>query len=140
MFYKEKYLMEVLGYIGYGLLIFFAVGWIIGVRLNLSLSVQTISGSLFFLVSAVAIFTFNLNKLHSFWLIPAGFGFTFFVGLASVYMPYLYSIIKVVVCIYGSIVRIGISQERIEQGQKEYFEEMKRVSDEVISRSQKGIK
>ncbi len=45
--------MQILGYIGYALLVFFAVTGAIAVRVQLGLGLFTIMGALFYMVAAI---------------------------------------------------------------------------------------
>jgi len=71
--------MHFSGYIGYSLLILITVGWLLGVRIRLSAGLPVILGSLFFVFVAVILPVSGRPLIHSWWLIPAGFAFTFLV-------------------------------------------------------------
>ncbi|MHC4618961.1 MAG: hypothetical protein ACYTEQ_14555, partial [Planctomycetota bacterium] len=67
--------MRILGYVGYTILIFFAVTWALGVRVKLGAGLFTIMGALFYTVAAILLGVLGINKLHSWWLLPSGFIF-----------------------------------------------------------------
>lgn len=105
--------MEILGYIGFVALIFLAVTWTIAVRVQLGIGVPSILGALFFLVAAIALTISGANKIHSFWIIPAGFGLTLFVALLSVHVPIVFGLFRLVASAFAVIVRVGIPEEKI---------------------------
>lgn len=109
--------MEVLGYIGYAALLYFAVTWTIGVRVKLDAGVPTIFGALFFFVGAVVIPTFGLNTLHSFWVIVAGFLVTVIIAPISVSIPILSAPFRILASIFAGIVRVGIPSTKIQAAQ-----------------------
>lgn len=109
--------MLILGYIGYAVLCYFAITWAIGVRVQLGAGIHTIFGALFFLISAVAIAGFGFNKLHSFWVIPAGFVITVFIVPVALNIPFISAPFRIASNIYVSIVRVGIPAEKIRDAQ-----------------------
>jgi hypothetical protein len=60
--------MQILGYIGYAILILFATTWTLSVRIKLGAGLFTIVGVLFYVVAAIFLGVFGINKLHSWWL------------------------------------------------------------------------
>jgi len=110
--------MQGLGYIGYVILIIFAVTWAVGVRVKLGVGLFTIMGALFYMVAAILLGVLGINKLHSWWLIPCGFIFvrlcTF---ISATRVPLLYSLVKILGSIYAGIIRIGIPSEKIKAAQ-----------------------
>ena len=82
--------MEIFGYVGYAALLMLAVIWTIGVRAKLDAGANTILGALFFVAGAVWLSTSNADKLHSLWLIPAGFIFAVVTAFLSVRTPPLF--------------------------------------------------
>jgi len=110
--------MQILGYVGYTILIFFAVTWTLGVRIKLGAGIFTIMGALFFVSSAVFVGVPGVNKLHSWWIVP--FGFIFFMLLLpriyvffEFHIPILSHLVKFIASTFANIVRIGISPEKI---------------------------
>jgi hypothetical protein len=98
----ERNIMQILGYIGYATLIFMAITWTLGVRLRLGLGIHTILGALFFLVSAIAVGVSGINKLHSWWLLPAGFLFIFLtVAILARRVPILCPLVKLIASVYA---------------------------------------
>ena len=110
--------MELLGYIGYAVLLWFAVTWAWGVRVKLDVGTNTILGALFFVSSAVWLSTSNADKLHSLWLIPAGFIFAFFTVLLAIRTPPLFAPLRLIASLFAAIVRVGIPAERIRTEQE----------------------
>ena len=114
--------MDILGYIGYAILIFLAVTWTIGVRRKLEASIFTSIGALFFLCSAIIVGVSGANKLHSWWIIPLGFIFTRLLARLYLFLefniPIISRLIKFVASIFANIVRIGISPEKIRRAQQ----------------------
>lgn len=110
--------MEILGYIGFAVLIFFAVTWTIGVRAQLGAGVHTIIGALFFLVAAIVLAVTDASKLHTLWVIPVGFVFAMFLSLLAVYVPPLFAVFRLLASSFAAIVRVGIPRERIEAAQQ----------------------
>jgi len=106
--------MEILGYIGYGLLLFFAVTWNLGVRTQLSAGIGAIMGALFYTSAAIVVPLCDINLLHSWWLIPAGFVILPFIGVLIVNVPIALLLFRSIAYIYSSIIRVGISPERIQ--------------------------
>ena len=106
--------MEILGYVGFAALVFFAVTWTIGVRAQLGAGVHTIFGALFFLVAAIVLAVSDVSKLHSFWIIPVGFVLAMFLSLLAVHVPPLYAVFRLLASGFAAIVRVGIPKERIQ--------------------------
>lgn len=109
--------MEILGYIGFAVLIFLAVTWTIGVRIKLDAGVQTIIGALFFLVAAVILAVSGANKLHSLWIIPSGFILALLLSLLAVHVPPIFSLFRFLASVFAGIVRVGIPAEKIRAAQ-----------------------
>ncbi|HIJ70913.1 MAG TPA: hypothetical protein HPP87_06070 [Planctomycetes bacterium] len=110
--------MQILGYVGYTILIFFAITWTLGVRVKLGAGLFTIMGALFYMVSAILLGVFGINKLHSWWLLPSGFIFVMLCTFILAHrVPLLYSLVKIFGSVYAGIVRIGIPSEKIRNEQ-----------------------
>ncbi|MBL63798.1 MAG: hypothetical protein CMI30_10375 [Opitutae bacterium] len=110
--------MEVLGYIGYGVLVFFAVAWTFCVRTQLAAGLHTIMGALFFVVSAILIGVLEINKLHSWWVLPSGFVIVMICTvILSTEIPLLSSFVRYLGSIYASLVRIGIPAGKVSAAQ-----------------------
>jgi len=110
--------MQILGYIGYAILIFFALTWTLGVRVKLAAGLPTIMGALFYVVVAIIVEVFGINKLHSWWLLPLGIIFTMLcVFILANEIPLLYSLVKIVGSFYAGIIRIGIPADKIKASQ-----------------------
>ena len=110
--------MQILGYIGYAILIFFALTWTLGVRVKLEVGLHTIMGALFYVVAAILLGVLGINKLHSWWLLLSGFIFVVvctFILYARI--PLLYSLVKILGSIYAGIIRTGIPSEKIKSAQ-----------------------
>ncbi len=106
--------MEILGYVGFAALILLAATWTIGVRVQLGAGVHTIFGALFFLVAAIVLTVSDADKLHSLWIVPAGFVLAALLSLLAVHAPPLFSIFRLLASGFAAIVRVGIPRERIE--------------------------
>ena len=110
--------MQILGYIGYVILIFFAVTWTLGVRVKLGAGLFTIMGALFYMVAAILLGVLGINKLHSWWILPSGFLFVrLCVFILANRVPLLYSLVKIFGATYAGIIRIGIPSNKIKAAQ-----------------------
>jgi ankyrin repeat protein len=127
--------MNILGYIGYAILIFEAIAGIIYVRRRAS-GVPVIIVTVFFVTSSIILGVFGINKLHAWWLILTGFVLNFVILKvpAPVYaVPIkdlkgiLYEWAKVsffspwvilIASVFAHIVRIGIPLEKIQDAQR----------------------
>lgn len=108
--------MQILGYIGYVILIFFAVTWTLGVRVKLGAGLFTIMGALFYMVAAILLGVLGINKLHSWWILPSGFLFVrLCVFILANRVPLLYSLVKIFGATYAGIIRIGIPSKKVKQ-------------------------
>ncbi len=111
--------MQILGYVGYTILIFFAATWSLGVRVKLGAGLFTIMGALFYMVSAILLGVFGINKLHSWWLLPLGFIFVMLCTFILAHrVPLLYNLAKIFGSAYAGIIRIGIPSEKIRNAQR----------------------
>ena len=114
--------MNILGYIGFAVLIFLATTWTIGVRVKLEASVFTILGALFFVSSAVFVGVSGVNKLHSWWIVPAGFIFMLFLARVSAILkfrvPIIFHSIRLIASVFANIIRIGVPEEKIKAAQE----------------------
>ena len=110
--------MQIVGYVGYVILIFFAITWTLGVRVKLGAGLFTIMGALFYMVAAILLGVLGINKLHSWWLLPSGFIFvrlcTF---ILATRVPLLYNLVKILGSVYAGIIRIGIPSNKIKAAQ-----------------------
>ena len=112
--------MQTLGYVGYGILIFFAVTWTLGVRTKLDSGLHTILGALFYVVAAVLVDLLGVSKLHSWWLIPGGFAFVIICSIIiSAQVPVLYPLIKFLGSSYAKLIRLGVPSQKIAAAQKQ---------------------
>jgi hypothetical protein len=110
--------MQILGYIGYAILIFFAVTWTLGVRVKLGAGLFTIMGALFYMVATILLVVFGMNKLHSWWILPSGYIVVMLCTFILVHrVPLLYNIVRIVGSVYAGIVRIGIPSDKIKEAQ-----------------------
>jgi len=110
--------MQILGYIGYAILIFFALTWTLSVRVKLDLGLHTIMGALFFMLAAILLGALGINKMHAWWLLPSGFVFVILCTfILSARVPVLYSLVWLFGSIYSGLIRIGIPAERIKAAQ-----------------------
>ena len=110
--------MEILGYVGYAILIFFAVTWALGIRVKLGVGLFTIMGALFYMAAAILLGVLEINKLHSWWLLPSGFIFVTLCSLILAHrVPVLCTLVKILGSVYAGIIRLGIPSERIRNAQ-----------------------
>lgn len=109
--------MEIFGYVGYAALLLLAVIWTIGIRAKLDAGTNTILGALFFVAGAVWLSTSNADKLHSLWLIPAGFIFAVVAAFLAVRTPPLFAPLRLIASLFAAVVRLGIPAERIRAAQ-----------------------
>ena len=110
--------MAILGYIGYTILLFFAVTWTIGVRTKLDAGVGTIFGALFFVLAAVFVAIFEVDKLHSLWLIAGGFALTLLLSYLAAYAKPLFRPFQFMASLFAMVVRVGIPAEKIRAAQE----------------------
>ena len=99
--------MQILGYIAYAALLFFAVAWTLGVRVKKDTEVSTIIGAMVFLFSAILIPLLQLPWLYSFVFIALGFVTPFIVLLISSAVPPLFQLLRFVAGMFANIVRAG---------------------------------
>ena len=110
--------MQIFGYVGYTILIFFAITWTLGVRVKLGAGLFTIMGALFYMVSTILLGMLGINKLHSWWLVPSGFVFVRLCAfILATRVPLLHNLIKILGSVYAGIVRIGIPSNKIKAAQ-----------------------
>ena len=76
--------MNILGYIGFAVLILMAVTLTIRVRVILEAGIFTCLNALFYVSSVVFVGVSGTNKLHSWWIVP--FGFVFLCCFSPVFM------------------------------------------------------
>lgn len=110
--------MENFGYIGYAVLVVLAVTWTIGVRMKLDTGINVILGALFFVVGAAWLTLSDADKLHSLWLIPAGYILAVATAYLGAYVPVLHSPFRIVASIFAAFVRVGIPADRIRAAQE----------------------
>ena len=79
--------MDILGSIGYWLLVVLAAIWTIGVRTKLDAGVHTILGALFLLIGAVVLSVSGADKVHSLWIVPAGIAFAIVMAYVGAHSP-----------------------------------------------------
>ncbi|MHC4648880.1 MAG: ankyrin repeat domain-containing protein, partial [Planctomycetota bacterium] len=69
--------------------------------------------------AAILLGVLGINKLHSWWLLPSGFIFVMLCTFTLAHrVPLLYSFVKIFGSVYANIIRIGISPERVRNGQR----------------------
>jgi hypothetical protein len=109
--------MNILGYVGYAVLIFLAATWTLGVRIKLGINMYTIFGALFFLASALIIGISGVNKLHSLWLIPSGYILPQVISKLAIHISPLFHLIKLLSSGFAMIIRIGVPTSKIKAAQ-----------------------
>lgn len=110
--------MDILGYIGYAALTVLAAIWTLGVRIKLDAGAHTVLGALFFVVGAVVVGISGADKLHSFWVIPAGFIFAVVMAYLAAHIPLLFGPFRLLAGLFANVVRVGISEHRIRVAQE----------------------
>jgi hypothetical protein len=126
--------MNIIGYIGYAVLIYFAIAWTINIRIQLGVGVPVIFTTLYFLVSALVVGILGINKLHCWWIVPSGFILVILISLLPVHIPFLFHLIKIVSSAFSTIIRLGIPTSRIKAEQDAAT---KAVIEEFFSRFEK---
>jgi hypothetical protein len=112
--------MQILGYIGYAILIFFGLTWALGVRVKLGIGLHTIIGALFYMTAAVLLGVLGINKLHSWWLLPSGYIVVILsTFVLSARIPLLSNVLKILGSVYARVIRVGIPSEKIRAAQYE---------------------
>ncbi len=109
--------MDIVGYVGYAVLVILAIIWTIGVRAQLGAGTHTIVGALYFVIGAIVIPVFNVNMLHALWVIPIGFLFSGIIAPILIRIPILSFLIRLVAGIFTGAVRIGVPRQKIEEAQ-----------------------
>lgn len=122
--------MQIIGYIGYAILIFMTATWMLGIRLKPELGIHTIMGAFFFFASTLILWLLDINKLHAWWILPSGFLFMYLCIQILVHEVILLSgMIKIIASIFSSILRIGIPKDQILAAQQA---DAKRLVDEYV--------
>lgn len=104
----------IIGYIGYIILIYFAVTWIIGVRIKYDACYWTIFGSLLFTVAAIILPLLKINFLHTLWIVPSIFLIIRSIPYLFVHdIPVIKNFIKKSASIYANTIRIGIDKNSL---------------------------
>jgi hypothetical protein len=101
-------LLTFIGYIGYIILIYFAVTWAIGLRTKYDACYWTIFGSLLFTVAATFLPLLKINFLHTLWIVPSIFLTVLTIPYIFIHnIPFIKHFIKKAASIYASIIRIS---------------------------------
>ncbi len=123
--------MQIIGYIGYAILIFMAIVWTLGVRVKLELVTPTIMGAFFLLTATLVLWLCDINKIHSWWILPCGFVFMYLCIQILVYeVFFLCGMIKYIAFIFSWILRIGIPRDKIRKAQQA---DAKQIVEEYIN-------
>lgn len=108
--------MTIIGYIGYAILCWFAVSFVITLRKNIGAGRLQILNTLIIVVGAIVIPLAGFDKLHSFWILIAGFGGGFVFTVIARF-PRLLRIpcypLFLITDIVGAIIWFGIPFEKI---------------------------
>lgn len=105
--------MDILGSIGYWLLVALAAIWTAGVRTRLDAGAHTILGTLFLLIAAVALGVSGADKIHSLWIVPAGLVFAILMAYVAAHSPLLFAPFRVLASLFAALVRVGIPAHKI---------------------------
>jgi hypothetical protein len=106
--------MHVLGIVGYVILSLLATMWLLGVRTQLGCGIPVILSSLFLLAGTVVLPFSGQSLLHSWWMIPAGYGVGILAG-PCLRVPVVGAVLHLVGSLYAGIVRIGVDPARVEE-------------------------
>ena len=109
--------MDIVGQIGYWLLVALAAILTLGVRTKLDAGLHTILGALFFVSGAVVITASGADKTHALWVIPSGFFIAVLMAYLSAQSGLLSFPFRVLASLFAAIVRIGIPVDRIRAAQ-----------------------
>jgi len=109
--------MDILGSIGYWLLVALAVIWTAGVRTRLEAGEHTILGALFLLIGAIALGVSGADKIHSLWIAPAGLVFAILMAYVAAHSPLLFAPFRVLASLFAKLVRLGIPVHKIHAAQ-----------------------
>ncbi len=113
-------LLTIIGSTGLLLLIFMVITWNLGVRMKLDCGFGVINSAIFFLFSLISIFLFNVNHLYSWLFILGGFIVsTISYYIYSLGIPIISSLIKFIPSLWATLLRIGISKEKIKNVQQQ---------------------
>ena len=116
-------MVEITGYIVYGIGILLALGWLIGIRIYTNsgqgVTMSTVNTTMLFIVSLIIVLAINLDPLHLLWMYPV----SFLLGMFSLVFPFsLLSIpgrlVEWITCIGLNHSEIEIKKKRIQQLQK----------------------
>jgi len=127
--------MDILGSIGYWLLVALAVIWTAGVRTRLEAGEHTILGALFLLIGAIALGVSGADKIHSLWIAPAGLVFAILMAYVAAHSPLLFAPFRVLASLFAKLVRLGIPVHKIHAAQEAG---LKASIDEWASRYESG--
>lgn len=119
--------LTIIGYIGYIILIYFAVTWVVGVRTKYDAGYWTIFGSLLFTVAAIILPLLQINFLHTLWIVPSIFLIILIIPYIFLHnIPIIKNLIKKSAGIYANIIRIGIDKDifntKVKELDKEFIE------------------
>lgn len=113
--------MQIIGIIGYVILIFIALTWAVGVRTRLETSREVIFVAFLFMVFAICIPVLGIELIYSWLFIIIAYLSSFAImAILSNDIPFLLSIINPFVLLYAGLIRLGIPAERIQQAKKEH--------------------
>ena len=116
--------MQAMAYLGYTVLILFALVWTLGVRTKLGIERSTMTVGLFFTVAAVMLPMTGTPLIHSWWLIPAGYIFGWVAGKIEAWRtPVLNPVLQVVTGTYAGVIRVGIPAETIQLARRAAWDE-----------------
>lgn len=130
--------MIILSYIGYSILVIFALTWALGVRYKFSLVSNLIIVSLYYVTACIYLPMSDLSLNHSWWIIPSGFllGFILFPFMS---IPFFSHLIRLVASVYAGILRIGIPASEIARiRDKENWDTVNKYFDSKKSEKQNG--
>ncbi len=126
---------DLLGWLGFAVLCFYAITWTWGIRVKLDAGIPFVSATTFFVISALLVGFGYIGRIHSWWLVPAGFIWNFLALYAVLTrIPLLFEIVVLPAALYSRLVRIGIPPQEIRASQKAAIE---RAIDHVMQREER---
>lgn len=117
---------------------FITLSWMLGVRIK-PIMPGTILGSLLILIFTTLITFSDYSSFHLIWLLPVGMFVVGTLGSVLFATPLIGNIIFFIIQIYASILRIGLSESKKEQMNKEFIQDNLNVVNELVDKHD-GVK
>ena len=109
-------MLQILGYILYGILLFVTFGWMLGVRFKVDVVYPTVLGSIYFLIVSIVVPLAGINYLHLLWLIPV----VYFMSLGNICIwayriPFVTALLSIICDVYTAMLRIRMNKAEIQR-------------------------